>query len=104
MIAILYKTENRKNASELANSLLKARLSNSIDQLPTVKSFSFNNGQIEEHEEVLLIIKTKALLYSQVENKIKEITKSDNPKMYSLPMTQIDERYRDLLRTGVIEV
>lgn len=104
MIIIFYKPRDKKQSLEIAHGLIEARLSNSIDELPVVRSFSYSRGKVKEDEEVLLIIKTKALLYTQVENKIKEITNANNPKMYSLPMTQIDEKYRELLRKGVVEV
>lgn len=104
MIVILYKTQNQIEGTRISHELIKSRLCNSIDELPVLKSFSYVDGKVEEHQEVLLLIKTKALLYSRVEKKIKELTSDENPKMYSLPMTQIDENYRSLLRKDVIEV
>ncbi len=104
MIVIFYKTQNQAEGTSISHALIKSRLCNSIDELPMLKSFSYVKDQVVEHQEVLLLIKTKALLYSRVEQKIKELTNDDNPKMYSLPMTQIDENYRSLLRRGVIDV
>ncbi|MDX1628587.1 MAG: divalent cation tolerance protein CutA [Fulvivirga sp.] len=103
MIVIFYKAKNENEGAKVASELLNSRLSNSIDQLPMVKSFSYAQGKIKEDHEVLLIIKTKALLYTAIENKVKGLTKSNNPKMYSVPMTQIDDKYRQLLRRGIME-
>jgi len=104
MIVILFKTTDQQEGVRISHELIKSRLCNSIDELPVLKSFSYVNEEVVEHQEVLLLIKTKALLYSRIESKIKELTSDDHPKMYSLPMTQIDENYRDLLRDGVIDV
>ena len=104
MIAIFYKTKNQTEGTRISHALIKSRLCNSIDELPMLKSFSYVKKEVVEHQEVLLIIKTKALLYSRVEQMIKELTNDENPKMYSLPMTQIDENYRSLLRKGVIDI
>lgn len=104
MIVIFYKPKDSEQGAEIAHELIKERLSNSIDEIPALRSFSWSKGKVKEDQEVLLIIKTKALLYSKVESKIKVITNSNNPKMYSLPMTQIDDKYRDLLWRGVVDV
>jgi len=104
MITVILKVKNDKKAGSVAESLINERYTNSVDVLPGIKSYSWVGKKCGVEEECMLLIKTKALLYSQLENKIKSILRIENPKMYSLPMTQIDDRYRARLRRGVKEV
>jgi len=104
MIVIFLKAKNQQQVNDVVKGVLEARLANSIDQMPVLKSYNWHEGEIREREETLLLIKTKALLYGQIEAVVKKQMNTENPKMYSLPMTQVDDKYRDWLRRGVVEV
>ncbi len=60
------------SAVKLANRLVESRSAACVHVLPAGRSIYRWNGKIEESEEVLLLIKTSARRYEEVERAIRE--------------------------------
>ncbi|MDR1846862.1 MAG: divalent-cation tolerance protein CutA [Bacteroidales bacterium] len=67
----------------LVRSLLDAKLAACVQILP-VKSFYTWEGNSEENNEMLLIIKTQKALYKRVEAKIKSVHPYEVPQIISI--------------------
>ena len=93
--------EDAEKAREITDQLLIQRLSNHVEIIEKGFSRMWQNGKIITQECFLLLIKTKALLYLQVENLIRRLHPEGTTKMFSVPITQIDQDYFNDLRKGL---
>lgn len=104
MVLIYLITNSPKEAKEIGKELLEARLANSVNIIPNIQTMRWHNGSVKEESDHLVLIKTKALLYSKIEALICDFMKKENPAIFSMPITQINHPYRDALREGTIAV
>jgi periplasmic divalent cation tolerance protein len=87
--------------SLLAHSLVTEGLAACVNILPGVTSiFTWNNAVQTETEE-LLLIKTSAAAYKQVEERVKQLHSYDVPEILSLAIRDISKPYQDWLLNAV---
>jgi periplasmic divalent cation tolerance protein len=58
-----------------------------------VQSIYHWRGRIETGKEIPVVIKTRSLLYSDVEAAIRKIHPYDTPEIVAIPVVQGDARY-----------
>jgi uncharacterized protein involved in tolerance to divalent cations len=61
-------------------------------------------GEVQHSGETILLIKTKALLYRNIEEKLNEMHLAVATKIFSVPITQISHEYYDQLVDGIVKV
>ncbi len=89
MILIYIVAPGREEAESITRELIKSKLAFSANILPDVFSIRMGENGMEEYTETLVLIKTRAHLYTEVEKKVLEIRGNGNPMIFSLPITQI---------------
>ena len=106
MVLIYVSLPEQHIAEKLAETLLKERLANHINILPKIRCLMYNEktGQVQHSGETILLIKTKALLYRNIEDKLNEMHLSVATKVFSVPITQISHDYYDQLVEGILKV
>ena len=75
-------------AEKIASQLITKKLAACINIIPTITSIYEWQGKIEKSEEYLLIIKTKAELYEQMQTFICENHPYEIPEIIAIPITQ----------------
>jgi len=76
------------------------RLVACINVIPRVTSLSFwppQTGKIEQASEVVLICKTTAAKWKQIEAAVRKLHSYDNPFIAAIPLSQISKQYADWL-------
>jgi uncharacterized protein involved in tolerance to divalent cations len=104
MVLIYVSLQKDGQASEVAELLLNNRLANHINIIHDVECMVYEEGEIKKSSETILLIKTKALLYKQIEEKLQALQLVPAPKIFSAPMTQIESEYHNYLIQDVIKV
>ena len=106
MVLIYVSLPEQHIAEKVAESLLKERLANHINILPKIRCLLYNEEkqQVEHTGETILLIKTKALLYRAIEEKLNEMHLTVATKIFSMPITQISNGYYDQLVHGILKV
>ncbi|AHM62012.1 periplasmic divalent cation tolerance protein CutA [Flammeovirgaceae bacterium 311] len=104
MVLIYVSLQKDAQASDVAELLLKSRLANHINIIHNIECMVYENDQITRSSETILLIKTKALLYKQIEEKLLNLQLQPAPKIFSAPMTQIEADYHDYLLKDTIKV
>ncbi len=104
MILMYVSLNDSDRAKEIAIQLLEKRLANHVNIVPNNSSFLWIDNKVVITEEVVLLIKTKALLYADIERFINKDYEKFDPKMFSVPITQIDYTYYDFLKEGTLKV
>jgi periplasmic divalent cation tolerance protein len=83
---------NDEHAGKLARSLVEHKLAACV-QISPIKSFYEWKGEICEDDERLLIIKTKAFLYDNLENFITTNHPYEVPEIIKVPIAAGLEKY-----------
>ena len=102
MVLIYVSLTLDSQASQLAEQLLHERLCNHINIIRDNECMMYEEGGIRRSHQTILLIKTKAILYKKIEERIQALNLNPSPKIFSVPMTQIDGEYHAYLTDGVV--
>lgn len=96
---ILTTVGNREAADQLAEALVSRRLAACV-QISDVASTYWWNGRVTRDSECLLLVKTAAKLYKQVESAVLELHSYEVPEIVQLPIAQGLDRYLDWIASN----
>ncbi len=96
-IQVLTTVGSREKAEEIAKKLLNARLAACIQIIGPVKSIYWWKGVIEDSQEWICLVKTKAEMYNEVEKMIKNIHDYEVPEIIAIPVIHGYETYLEWL-------
>lgn len=85
-IVVMTTTENQVQAELIAHTLVENRLAACVQILPSMISVYQWQGKLEKSTENLLLIKTLAENYTEIEKTIKAHHPYDIPEIISLPI------------------
>jgi periplasmic divalent cation tolerance protein len=74
-------------AKKIANELVADQLAACVQIIPAVQSFFRWVGRVENSEEHLLLIKTTAERYPDVENRIRALHPYELPEIVAVPLS-----------------
>jgi periplasmic divalent cation tolerance protein len=83
---VLTTTDNRDEADRLAASLVQNRLAACV-QIMAIDSHYVWDGKAQNSAEFLLMVKTRAELYAEVETFLAENHSYDVPEIIQIPVT-----------------
>lgn len=85
-------TDTKENADAIVSILLKERLI-AYAQCTTTQSAYRWQGKIIESDEVLLQMKTKKVLFHEIEKNIKKLHTYDVPEIIMIPLLDANDFY-----------
>jgi periplasmic divalent cation tolerance protein len=85
-IIALNTCPDEATAGTIANKLVESGLAACVNILPAIKSVYCWQGQIEQENEVLLIIKTRKEVFSRLENLIRDNHPYELPEIVAVPI------------------
>ncbi len=100
-IIILVTAKDKKQAAKIANGLLVDKLIACANIIPGVHSIFSWQGKIDQSKEVLVVLKTKALLFKKVEAKVKSLHSYQVPEIIALPITMGSADYLKWIEDSV---
>ena len=92
-IIVVTQVPDRAVATDLARVLLEQRLAACVNIGAPVESIYHWRGRIETGEEIPVVIKTRHVLYSDVEAAVRKIHPYDTPEIIAIPVVDADARY-----------
>jgi periplasmic divalent cation tolerance protein len=102
-IAVLTNCASRKEARQIAQALVDARLAACVNLGAHVKSFYRWKGKVETAKEVPVMIKTTRARFKAVEKTIRELHSYDVPEIIALPIVAGSKNYLSWLAQSVAE-
>ena len=102
MIIVLTTVPNEAEAESLARKILEARLAACVQVLPPMKSFYFWEGAIQADSEQLLLIKTLAEKFDQLETFIKTNHSYSVPEIVAVKAEAVSDDYFKWLNETVV--
>ena len=94
-IVVLTNLPDQESARTLARKLVEGRLAACVNIGASVESIYHWHGQIETGNEVPIAIKTRQVLFSEVEAAIRQIHPYDLPEVVALPILGGSAAYLD---------
>ena len=85
--AVIITTTNAdKNTKEIIDALLEAKLAACIQCMPITSAYVWNE-KIQNDQETILLIKSRASLFEEIENTIKSVHSYDEPEIIMLDVS-----------------
>ncbi|MDH4300369.1 MAG: divalent-cation tolerance protein CutA [Dehalococcoidia bacterium] len=92
-IVVLITAGSGEEARKIAKLLVKEKKAACVNILPGVDSLFWWKGKIDSARENLLFVKTRASLFPEIVNLVKEIHSYGVPEIIALPITGGSEDY-----------
>ena len=89
---ILTTAGSEAEAEAIAEALLSERLAACV-QLSPIKSRYVWKGELARDDEILLLIKTRTVLFEPVRARIRALHSYETPEIVMLPATAVDAEY-----------
>ena len=92
-IVVFITVDSQENAQKIADKLLTERKAACVNIIPKVESHYWWQGKIESVDELMLVVKTRAVLIDELVKLIKEIHPYTVPEIIALPIIGGNEDY-----------
>ena len=93
MLVVLTTTPNLTEAEALAEKIVAEKLAACVQVLPAMNSFYFWEGAVQSESEHLLLIKTLAEKFDELEKFIRTNHSYSVPEIVALPAEKVSESY-----------
>jgi len=94
-IVILVTAKDKAEAEKISLLLLKERLIACANVVDSVNSFFYWNGKIENADECLIVMKSRADLFAQVAEHVKLLHSYEVPEVLAVPIVDASKAYLD---------
>ena len=103
-IIVLVTAKDKKEAGKIAKGLLEAKLIACANIVEGVQSLFWWQGKIDSSKEVLLVLKTKKILFKKVAVKVKSLHSYQTPEIIALPVIAGSKDYLQWLDKNCIVI
>lgn len=100
-IVVFMTAPNADEARRIADELVERQLAACVQILPEIESVYRWNGEVQRETEILLLAKTTAAQFDDLERAVREIHSYDTPEIVAVPMAHVSEPYRAWLVDNV---
>ena len=94
-IVVMITAGSREEASRLAEMLVGAHLAACVQILPEMESVYRWKGQVHREPEHLLLAKTTAACFEELERQVRALHKYETPEIVAVPVSLISRPYFD---------
>lgn len=94
---VLTMAGSAAEADKIARSLVEEHLAACVNIVGPARSIYRWRGAVEEAQEYMLIVKTRAAFFSRVERRVKELHSYEVPEIVALTITGGSKPYLDWL-------
>ena len=101
-IVVLVTAKNKTEAEKIARGLLESKLIACANIVRGVQSLFWWQGKIDASKEILLVLKTKKILFKKVSTKVKSLHSYQTPEIIALPIVNGSEDYLRWIGSSII--
>lgn len=99
MIQLVIASDSKEMLEEIAEYLLTNHLVISVDFHFNIKRIEFENGKLNNYIIHFITGKTKSLLFSEIDLKIRDRYKDKIPEIFSHPIVEMDWELANKLKS-----
>lgn len=100
-IVVFMTAANVDEARRIAKELVERRLAGCVQILPEIESVYRWNGEVQRDPEILILAKTTAAQFDDLERAVREMHSYDTPEIVAITMSHVSEPYRAWLIENV---
>ena len=100
-IVVFITAKDKKEGEKIAWHLLDKKLAACVNIMPEVESFFWWEGKIDQSKEVLLIVKSKKILFSKIVKAVREVHSYSVPEIIALPVVAGFKNYLEWINNSV---
>lgn len=100
-IVVFMTSANADEARQIANELVERQLAACVQILPEIESVYRWNGEVQRETEILMLAKTTAAQFDDLERAVREMHSYETPEIVAVPMAHVSEPYRAWLADNV---
>ena len=101
-IIALNTCDSTEIATLIANTLVSKKLAACVNIVKGIQSVYQWQGEIKHDDEILLIIKTRQSLFSQVEHTIQEQHNYELPEIIAVPISSGETNYLNWIQSATL--
>lgn len=103
-LVVLVTAPSVEVGQQIANAVLEQKLAACVNIVPGVSSIFFWQGQVQQDQEVLLMIKTRADLFeTKLAPLVQQVHPYDVPEIIALPIVMGSKAYLDWIDETTVE-
>ena len=99
-IVVLLTAGSQEEASRLAEMLVGAHLAACVQIMPQMESVYRWEGAVHRAPEFLLLAKTTAACFEELEREVRSLHTYDTPEIVAVPITHVSAPYFDWLMSN----
>ncbi|MCA1632878.1 MAG: divalent-cation tolerance protein CutA [Acidobacteria bacterium] len=99
-IVVLLTAGSSEEASRLAEMLVGAHLAACVQIMPQMESVYRWKGAVHREPEFLLLAKTTAACFDELEREVRALHTYDTPEIVALPVTHVSAPYLDWITSN----
>ena len=92
-VVVYVTVGSSEEGNRLAHALVEEKLAACVNRIASVRSVYRWQGQVEQSDEELLIIKTKRALFDRLKTRVQELHSYLVPEIIALPILEGNESY-----------
>jgi periplasmic divalent cation tolerance protein len=100
-IVVFLTAASGEEATRLADLLIGAHLAACVQILPEMESVYRWQGQVERQSEILLIVKTTAGRFAELETEVRALHSYETPEIVAIPIVTGSQPYLDWVSDSV---
>ena len=104
VILVISTCNSEEIASRIAEGLVSQKLAACVNIVPGVESIYHWQGKLERDKELLLIIKTRKSLFSQLELAIKELHDYELPEIIAVRVEAGEKTYLNWINSATNKI
>ena len=103
-LVVFMTAANREEAARIAGALIASRLAACVQIMPEIESVYRWQGKIERATEVLLIAKTVALKFEELEREVRALHSYETPEIVAVPVIAGSAAYLEWLLASTEQI
>jgi periplasmic divalent cation tolerance protein len=100
-ILILSTASSREEAKRIAKCLVEEKLAACVQMVPGLESVYIWQGKLYDEPEFLLLIKSRAYLFSRVAERVLSLHTYDVPEIVALRIAEGSKPYMDWMESSI---
>ena len=96
-IIVLVTAASEEEAASIGQTIVGERLAACVNIIRSVRSIYRWQGRIEDQQEVLMILKTRKVLFERLQERVKELHSYSVPEIIALPILEGSKQYLNWL-------
>src|SRR5437660_4643394 len=96
-IVVFVTAANADEARRIANHLVESKLAACVQILPEIESVYRWHGEVKREKEILLLAKSVASRFAEVESKVRALHSYETPEIIALRITDSSAPYLEWL-------